>query len=204
MHRWLVILLLFLPAESWSDVVGEERTDYDQILTIEQEPRGLWITPATTGTLDTARVYLLVQDNAHDVRCAVYRRSDSSFVDSTTVVECAVDTAWYAFPFYENSTIKADTTYYLIAYSADEVTNCKIGFLYSSDGYWFTDAYEGSPMGAWPDTLDPTFTDPDYGVCIHAIYTPEAEEEAVANCVHCPEGAGVVHSPEGASTVHEP
>lgn len=123
----IVVTLLFLTVPVLAGTFGNTQDAVDNTGTIEDDIRGSGFVCDSTATGDTLYAQLQNTDaTARNVYGAIYRSSDSSFVDSTDWVSItAVDSAvWYAFPFSNSPALKADTSYVLLLWAAPGVGVC--------------------------------------------------------------------------------
>ncbi len=125
-------------------------------------PRGGSIKASATGYLDS--VWVLVNDTVGTqvIRAAVYRRADSSFVDSTYHKTLAgTNTSyWTSLKFVNGAQIKDDTNYVVMftKVSGNSVRIYRVPV--SGEIYW-----QSGTIGAWPSKFTPSGTTSDRAVC---------------------------------------
>lgn len=177
MRTIIVAMLLMLYGSSlvWADGFG-----YDGMATLaaalENRIWSIRSSPASSGALDSVKIYLKVTTQAHLVKLAVYKWSDTSFVDSTYIIDVPVSESWVYFQFVNNASITADTEYAIAAWgeaTAGDVTTL-FNFTGGSCAAQSTAAYGVWPTPKWT-TVD---LDEIYLSSIYAYYTPEEVEGA--------------------------
>jgi len=165
-----LLLMFFSPPLVWAEGFGY-CTAGDNWYTIENQRVANRSTPTSSGPLDSIKVYLQVTEASHNVHCAVYKWSDTSFVDSTEVINVGTGTAWIYFDFIGGDSIFADTEYALVVQAQPAAGVCNVSHTTSGG----TSAYDiFSSWGAWPTPKWTTiyYTDIDrFSLCCY--YTGE-------------------------------
>lgn len=166
----LLVLMLYAPSTVWADGFGFDGEGIANT-TIEDTIWANRSSPASSGTLDSIKAWLTVTTEAHLVKLAVYQWSDTSFVDSTEIIDVPVGEGWVYFEFVNNNSITASTEYVLAVVAEQTAGDCKLdlaltgvhaGDLNSGYGEWQTPKWT---------TVNHTGT---WKFSIYCFYTPEA------------------------------
>jgi len=167
-----ILLLLCLAPNLWAGGFGYG-TDGNLWQTIESMRYANRSTPTSSGPLDSIKVYLQITTASHNVHCAVYKWSDTSFVDSTEVINVGIGIAWVYFDFVGNDSIYADTEYALVvqAQPVDGVCNVSYTTVGGSCAYDIFCSWGAWPTPKWT-TVSATGED---RFSIYAYYTGEEE-----------------------------
>jgi len=135
--------------------------------------------PASSGVLEGIKAWLTVTTEAHLVKLAVYKWSDTSFVDSTYEIDVPTGEGWVYFQFVNNASITASTEYALVVVAEATAGDCKIDF-YTTGGSHAGET--GSSYGVWPTPKWTTVNQSgSYQFSIYCFYT--AEEEAAGQVI---------------------
>ena len=170
-----MLLMLYSPSLVWADGFGYDG-EGALSTTIEDAIFANISSPTNSGTLDSIKAWLEVTTQAHLVKLAVYKWSDTSFVDSTEIIDVPTGEGWVYFDFVNNASITADTEYALSVVSEATAGDCKID-LYSSGGS--AAAQNPFTYGVWPTPkwTGVNWTDV-YKFSIYCFYTAEEGEGA--------------------------
>ena len=199
-HLIYIILVLLLISDSlFADGFGHEADggydlDIKDIMWIDFE------TPTTSGTIDSIKAYVTGTTPVKKFRLAIYKRSDSSVVDSFTQATAAAGTAWYYMQAYLNGTIEADEKYALAIWGQNK---SGVGAIRGSLSGGDSTGVKAGTYDTWPDPYTGMSYTSDRWLSIYCYYTPAAAGGPV-NALHSPDGSGVLHSPDGASVLHGP
>jgi hypothetical protein len=113
-----------------------------------------------TGNADSINVFLDVQFNSAQVRCAIYGRTSGAqwqLLDSSAEQTCAVGMAWHNFPLLEHAALSAGTQYALVAWAEQSPSyNCRIRSLESQGVVADSMFFKSVAYGAWPTLTTPT------------------------------------------------
>ena len=165
------LLILLLAPNLWAEGFGYESVGGNNN-SIENNIWANRASPASSGTLDSMKVYLNTTTATHNVKGAVYLWSDTSFVDSTEIIAVGTGAAWVYFDFVNNASITASTEYAIAVWSEAADGDCVIYFDLGGGssaqgsatyGVWFTPKWTGveNEYGSFP-------------ISIYAYYTPVA------------------------------
>lgn len=165
------LLILLLAPNLWAEGFGYDGEGSFET-TIEDVKWANRSSPASSGTLDSIKVWITVTTQSHEVKLAVYQWSDTSFIDSTEIIDVGIGEGWVYFDFVNNASITASTEYALVALAEATTGDCQIDFEISGGSH----AGEiGGSYGVWPT---PKWTTVDqsgsYKFSIYCFYTAEA------------------------------
>jgi len=172
-----LILMLYSSSLVRSEGFGH---DGEGNLTSSIEDR-IWInisSPASSGTLDSIKVWLTVSTQPHLVKLAVYLWSDTSLVDSTEIIDVPLGEGWVYFDFVNNASI-TDGTEYALAVMAEATAGVAV-IDFSTSGGTHAGDYDFD-YGVWPDPLTTLDQGGLYLFSIYCFYT--AEEEAAGQII---------------------
>lgn len=169
----LAILLCLTPnlwAESFGySSAGQYPTSIEDIIWANRS------SPAKSGTLDSIKAWVVTTTANRNVKFAVYKWSDTSFVDSTEIVTTQLATEWLYADFVGNASIYADTEYALCVIAEAADGDCQVFFNTSGGAHA---AQSPFTYGVWPTPKWTTVTHSGvYEFSILCFYTAE---EAVA------------------------
>lgn len=175
MMRTVIVLalLLCLAPNLWADGFGYGSAGSFSIA-IDDTVWAHISAPASSGTLDSLKARLSVTTAAHNVKAAVYKWSDTSFVDSTEIVNITnLGTDWIYFDFIGNASITADTQYALAVWAEGANGSCKVFFEISGGTHAGQLPYT---YAVWPTPKWTTVNQSgSYKFSIYCFYTaPEA------------------------------
>lgn len=134
---------------------------------------GSWATCPEVGTADSISVYIWAVSGTRHVKCALYKRSDLSFVGATEDKEIGALHEYVTFNFEEPKPSLENIDYVLCVWT-DDTTNIhydtEVGKCY----------HQLLTYGDWPDSYDSE--EPDglsYKWCIYCTYTPSAAPQTL-------------------------
>ncbi len=166
-----VFLLLCLSPNLFADGFGYDNAGA-LTQTVENQRYAIRSTPTSSGPLDSIKAYLNVTTEAHEVHLAVYKWSDTSFVDSTEVIDVPTGESWVWFDFIGNDSVFADTQYALVVQAEATGGGCAVAYTSGggSTAYDVLCSYSAWPTPKWTDVFG-TGSD---RFSIYCYYTGEA------------------------------
>jgi len=120
-----LILMFYTPSLVWADGFGADNEGASSF-SIEDEIWANRSSPEFSGRLDSIKAWLTVTTEAHLVKLAVYKWSDTSFVDSTEIIDVPTGEGWVYFQFVNNASITEGTEYALAVVAEATAGYCKI------------------------------------------------------------------------------
>jgi hypothetical protein len=156
----ILLGLLMVPRECAAGSFG--RTDLSGTVAadIENYIKGGVFVCNGDGAADSITVYLEVQSNSAQVRCAIYERTSGTawqLIDSSAELACPVDTGWYTFPLLEGVVLSAGAQYALVAWAKQSASwNCRIHSLEGQGVAADSMFFKSAAYGAWPTPTVPT------------------------------------------------
>lgn len=167
----LLVLMLCGTSTLWADGFGYDGEGI-AAATIEDTTWANRSTPASSGVLDSGKVWVEVTTEAHLVKFAVYQWSDTSFVDSTYEIDVPVGEGWVYFQFVNNNSITASTEYALAIVAEATAGDCKVDLaLGGTDARDFNSGSDDQWQTPKWTTVNATGT---FKLSIWCFYTPEA------------------------------
>ena len=142
-------------------------------------PRGGSIVSDTTAYLDSVRVLVDDTVGTNIIRAAIYRRADSSFVDSTYHKTLAGTNTnyWANLKFVNGAQVKKDTSY-VVMFNKISGNNVRVYRVASSGNiYW----QSGTLSGSWPSKFTPSGTTSDRTLCFVLRTVSYAERDTFDN-----------------------
>jgi hypothetical protein len=172
MKQLILILIVLLPMSILAGGFGSEAVG-GLSLTVEGDILGIESAADSTGTLDSVKVYLDITVAAKDCHCAVYKKSDTSLIDSSEVLNVGVSTAWNYLDFLLGGQVIEDTVYYIVVCCEIGDGNGRAYFGISGDP-WARE--ENALFVAWEDPWVGRTTLANRPISIFAYYTTAVSE----------------------------
>lgn len=167
----LLVLILCSPPLLRAEGFGR---DAEGIASTTIEDR-IWAnisSPASSGVLDSIKAWLTVTTEAHLVKLAVYKWSDTSFIDQSEEIDVPVGEGWVYFDLSGDSSVTASTEYALAVMAEATGGDCKIDIAIGGSSHAGQTTFT---YGVWPT---PKWTTADQGgtnrYSIWCFYTVEA------------------------------
>lgn len=181
----ILMLILLLTAPVWAGSFGIVDTTGGLAVPpgadLEDDLYGSVYIADSTATGDSICMWLYAVNSARNVKCALYRASDTTLVDTTEIESIlTTDTTWYYFSFINAPEIKKDTAYIVTGYGESGVGNV---YRFRTDvdatGYYYLNTNDIGLSWAWPvPKWTPVNKITNYKILIGCYYTTGGEPPA--------------------------